>query len=128
MNIIVLDAMEQQDIITIGQMNIDQVAAWNTLQENWKKGTFYPLLKKLNYQQDCVQCGDIYFIVRFAIDKTGKVAEHLVVREEIDCRNKTAEQNNYLKDSLLQSFYSLIFPPEFHNVIIEMQIGRVTRC
>ena len=128
MNFIFPDTMEQQNILTIRQMNKDQVAAWDTLLDNWKKETFFPVLKKLNYKQDCIQCGDIYFIIRFIIDKNGRIAKHLLVREEIDCRNKTARENSYLKNSLFQSFHSLIFPPVLRNLTIEMQVGNVTRC
>ena len=118
----------EQEMITTEQMNTDQLLAWNTLFDSWLRDKFRASLKALHYKQDCIQCGDIYFVTRFYVDQTGHVSKYKIVREEIDCRGKTAQQNNELRKTITDSFGTWIFPPSLRNVIIEARMGAVTRC
>jgi hypothetical protein len=118
----------EQEIITTDLMNKDQLLAWNTLFDSWLRNEFRPSLKKLHYKQDCMQCGDIYFITRFYVDQEGHVSKYKIVREEIDCNNKTDQQNNELRETITNGFEAWIFPPSLKNMIIEARMGEVTRC
>ena len=120
--------MEHEMIITTEQMNKDKLQAWNTLFDSWMRDTFRPILKALHYKQDCIQCGDIYFVTRFYIDQEGHVSKYKIVREEIDCSSKTAQQNNELRKMITSGFVAWIFPPSLKNMIIEARMGEVTRC
>jgi hypothetical protein len=120
--------MNQKKVIKIEQMTNDQLSAWNSLFNSWMQHKFFPQLKKLHYKQDCIDCGDIYFITRFNIDNKGLVTNYEIIREEIDCRNKTEQENNKLKKVLVQGFSSWIFPEILHDLIIEARMGFVTRC
>jgi hypothetical protein len=117
-----------QPIITTEQMSEQQLAAWNSLFDSWRRDEFWPGLETLNYKQDCVQCGDIYFVTRFHIDQQGQVSKYQIVREEIDCRGKTTRQNNELRKAITRSFSGWIFPPSLRNVVVEVRMGEVTRC
>jgi hypothetical protein len=118
----------EQEFITIEQMSPDQLKIWNPLFDLWLQDVFRPTLKALNYKQDCTQCGDIYFITRFYVDSEGRVSQYEIVREEIDCRNKTTQQNDEMRQALTYNFRNWTFPPALRNRIIEARMGEVTRC
>ena len=120
--------MEQETITTTEQMNKDQLLAWNTLFDSWLCNKFRLSLRALHYKQNCIQCGDIYFVTRFYVDQEGHVSKYKIVREEIDCSSKTAQQNNELRKTITNGFVSLIFPPSLKNMTIEARMGEVTRC
>ena len=115
-------------IISTEHMNKEQSLAWGTLFDDWVRDEFRPTLKMLDYKQDCVQCGDIYFVTQFYVDQEGHVREFKIVREEIDCRSKTTRENDDLRERLTSSFAGLIFPPSLRGVIVEARMGEVTRC
>jgi hypothetical protein len=117
-----------QSIITTEQMNEKQLLAWNVLFDSWLRDEFHPGLKALHYKQDCIQCGDIYFVTQFHVNQQGRVSKYKIVREEIDCREKTVEQNNDLKARTTNSFAAWRFPPSLRNAIVEARMGKVTRC
>lgn len=116
------------EIITIELMNKNQLLEWNTMFGSWLRERFRPILKALDYKQDCIQCGDIYFITRFYVDQEGHVSKFEIVREEIDCSSKTEQQNNELRKAIANGFGAWIFPPTLKNMIIEARMGEVKRC
>jgi hypothetical protein len=118
----------EQEMITTEDMNKDQLLVWNTLFDSWLHDKFHPSLKALHYKQDCMDCGDIYLVIRFHIDHEGNVRKYEIVREEIDCRSKTVEQNNQLRKMITGDFEAWTFPSPLRNLIIEARMGAVTRC
>ncbi|MEK6337407.1 MAG: hypothetical protein AABM67_20990 [Acidobacteriota bacterium] len=115
-------------IISTEHMNKEQLRDWSTLFDGWVRDEFRPTLKTLAYKQDCVQCGDIYFVTQFHVDQEGYVREFKIVREEIDCRSKTVPENDALREKLTSNFTGWIFPPSLRGVIVEARMGEVTRC
>ncbi|HEY9206914.1 MAG TPA: hypothetical protein VIO58_13460 [Candidatus Methanoperedens sp.] len=120
--------MEQETIITTELMDRNQLLEWNMMFDSWLRNKFRPGLRALHYKQNCIQCGDIYFIVRFYVDKEGHISKYKIVREEIDCNNKTVQQNNELRKTITNDFIEWIFPPSLRNIIIEARMGEVKRC
>jgi hypothetical protein len=115
-------------VITTDEMNEQQALAWKSLFDSWLRDKFRPALKALDYKQDCIQCGDIYFVTQFHIDQKGQVSTFAIVHEEIDCHGKTAEQNDKLRKTITNDFKGWIFPASLRNLIIEARMGQVTRC
>src|SRR5260221_5111467 len=118
----------KQKIIETDYMDAPRLAAWNKLFNVWVSDVFRPALRALDYKQDCIQCGDIYFVTRFFIDKDGHVKKYEIVREEIDCNDKTVKQNDELKASVSEGFGEWIFPAVLGNIVVEARMGEVTRC
>lgn len=118
----------EQEIITIERLSQAQSQAWRALFDSWLRDEFYPGLAALQYKQDCLQCGDIFFVTRFYVDRQGRVSQYEIVREEIDCRGKTTEQNDELRARITGGFGAWLFPPPLTGMIIEARMGQVTRC
>ncbi len=117
-----------QQVVTAKEMSNEQLEDWNKLCEDWLQSSFRPGLRALHYNQDCVQCADIYFVIRFYVDHAGLVNRYEIVREEIDCRAKTPQQNDKLRETITAEFATWVFPPSLRDIIIEARMGVVTRC
>src|SRR4051812_37699981 len=76
----------KQEVVRVEKMSKEQQAAWNSLFNAWQENVFLTQLKKLHYKQDCIDCADIYFVVRFSVNENGRLLNYNVIHREIDCR------------------------------------------
>lgn len=101
-----------------------QHRAWMPIREAWFAGPYRDCLRRFNVRMSCAGCTHAYLRVVLSIDRDGRLADAVIVKEGL-CSIEAAGE---LRRCFLEYFHGISFPPELRGARFEAMLGTGLSC
>lgn len=114
--------------LKVEELSEEMETTWYAHFNSWQREQFGQLLDGMGFIQTCEDCESIWLTLQFSVTPNGKVASPKIIKRNVYCAGKSAEELQQFELRLIQSLDQKAFPEQMRGQAFELNWGRGLTC